>query len=445
MGRTVRGKWRLDDLVGVGGSAAVYAATHRNGKRGALKILRRDLSTDVALRDRFLREGYVANRVGHPGAVAMIDDDVDDDGSPFLVMELLEGATLDRAMRKRGRMPLREVLRIAENVLDVLEAAHSQGIVHGDIKPANVFLTDRGEVKLLDFGIARLSELPASLGEAIGTPAYMSPEQARGEAVDGRTDLWAVGALMFALITGHRPRQGADSREELVKAACDPMPKINDALAEPGVSSELAEVIDRALTFERDLRWRDATTMQQALRLALLLEQAARGAEQGLQVPLPLRAAIFPTSIDIVAARDIPRPSSGPVSSRGGSTIDFRERTTLDALPSARIPRSLGALEEVPPSSKYPSPSTQPTAFAATVRPPSSSARTRTSSRKFVSVAVLGVLLTVGIGLGTLFVSPVAVESQGSSLGASTKGQDGGIDATLQNTVHRVAAGDPGP
>ena len=162
LGRMLRGKWRLDALLGVGGMAAVYAATHRNGSRAAVKVLHSELTINPQVRNRFLREGYVANAVGHEGAVRVIDDDSAEDGSMFLVTELLDGETLEqRRIRCGGRLSEDEVLCLAEPLLDVLIAAHAKGVVHRDLKPENVFVTRNGQVKVLDFGIARLRELRA--------------------------------------------------------------------------------------------------------------------------------------------------------------------------------------------------------------------------------------------------------------------------------------------
>lgn len=295
VGTRIKGKWRVDKLLGVGGMGAVYAATHRNGSRVALKILHPQLSMLGDIRARFAREGYVANAVNHPGVVRVLDDDETEDGAAFLVMELLEGETADaRARRLGGRLPVEDALTIADGLLDVLAAAHSSGIVHRDIKPENVFLTKDGLAKVLDFGIARLRavtlgeemdadaasdaagggpqqpvpHLRTRTGVTIGTPAFMPPEQALGrtEEVDALSDLWAVGATLFALLSG-RIVHDAKTHMEVVIAAATAQAKSLGAIA-PDVPKSLVEVVDRALAFDKQDRWPSARAMQQAIRAA---------------------------------------------------------------------------------------------------------------------------------------------------------------------------------
>jgi serine/threonine-protein kinase len=252
--------------------AAVFAGTHRNGNRVAIKILHPLVAVDPGLRERFLREGYVANAVGHEGAVAVLDDDTTEDGAVFLVMELLEGETLDaRAQRLGGHLPLAEVVRLGEHLLEVLVAAHGKGIVHRDIKPENIFMTRKGQLKVLDFGIARLLELAGATGSTrtgstLGTPAFMPPEQALGHVkeIDGRSDIWAVGATMFALLSGRTVHDGSTVGELLVAAATKPARSISVVVPETPIL--LARVIDRALSFEKHQRWADAAEMLGALR-----------------------------------------------------------------------------------------------------------------------------------------------------------------------------------
>lgn len=273
VGTVLKEKWQIEALLGVGGSASVYAATHRNGKRAAIKILHPELSLDDEIVGRFLREGYAANKLDHPGAVSVLDDDRTDDGAVYLVMELLDGVSLERFTRAKGeRMPLHQVLSVADSLLDVLAAAHAKGVVHRDIKPANLFLTRDGRLKVLDFGIARLTQglgddaVATQTGAAIGTPAFMPPEQARGRSneVDARTDIWAVGATLFALLSGQRPRRAETVNEELLMAMTQPVPAL--ASAAPSVPAEVCAIVDRACAFDKQHRWQDAREMQVALR-----------------------------------------------------------------------------------------------------------------------------------------------------------------------------------
>src|SRR5580692_11792183 len=165
VGTTLRGKYHLERVIGVGGMAAVYEATHRNGKRFAIKILHAHLAERDDTRRRFVREGYVANAVDHPGAVSVLDDDVGDDGAAFLVMELLVGEALDQLWKEQDRrFALPVVVEVARQLLAVLASAHAHSIVHRDIKPANLFVTRDGTLKVLDFGIARVRD--ATIGDA---------------------------------------------------------------------------------------------------------------------------------------------------------------------------------------------------------------------------------------------------------------------------------------
>ena len=249
--------------------AVVFAATHRNGSRAAVKVLNAALGERSDIRTRFLREGMVGNHVDHPGVVRVIDDDVTDDGLAFLVMELLEGETLKEVWKRSGRkLPLEQVVHIGAATLDILEAAHAKGVIHRDIKPENLFLLRDGKLKLLDFGIARLREGSSSAtltGALLGTPAFMAPEQAlaRWAEVDTRSDLFSLGATMFTLASGKLVHEGQTAPELLVAAASRPARRIASVLAD--VPTSLSVVIDRALAFERDARWASAAEMREAL------------------------------------------------------------------------------------------------------------------------------------------------------------------------------------
>jgi serine/threonine-protein kinase len=276
IGTVLRGKYRLDRVLGVGGMAVVYKATHRNEAEFALKMLHPELSLRSDIRARFQREGRAANSVKHPGVVAVVDDDVAEDGSAFLVMELLDGSPVDALCEAQGyRLPTDAALAIGVQLLDVLAAAHRKGVVHRDIKPANLFVTREGVVKVLDFGIARVKDaaggasgLQTGTGAMLGTPAFMAPEQAYAKTseIDGQTDVWAVGATLFTLLTGQSVHPGENASQLMVHAATLRARPLASLVQ--GVPPDVAAAIDRALAFEKGGRWPSAEAMRDALEAA---------------------------------------------------------------------------------------------------------------------------------------------------------------------------------
>ncbi|MEP7049530.1 MAG: protein kinase [Pseudomonadota bacterium] len=270
VGTVLRGKYRIDGVIGTGGMAVVYAATHRNRKRFAVKMLHPEVSVRQEIRARFIREGYVANSVEHAGVVSVLDDDITDGGLPFLVMELLEGATVEGLGQRSRLLPLRETLSIANDVLSVLDAAHSKNIIHRDIKPANLFVTRQGQLKVLDFGIARLRDTTLDVeatgtGAALGTPAFMAPEQALAVAggIDARTDLWAVGATVFTMLSGCLVHPGGNARQVMVRAATEPAPSLESVAA--NLPAAVVDWVNQALLFDKSARWQSAAAMREAL------------------------------------------------------------------------------------------------------------------------------------------------------------------------------------
>ena len=272
VGQTLNGKWHIDRLIDVGGMATVYAVTHRNGRRAAIKVMHATCAVNPEVRKRFMREGYVANKIDHPGAVAILDDDVAEDGTPFLVMELLEGESLSgRLKRVGGKLPFAETLGIAGQVLEVLDMAHANGIIHRDIKPGNIFVTNTGHTKLLDFGLARIRDgvislVPTLAGIVMGTAGYVAPEQARGQPdeVDPRSDIFGVGAVMFRAVSGRPIHDGPTPFDTMIAAMKQPAPSLAEVV--PGAAAALVAVIDRAVAFDKQARWRSAREMRDALR-----------------------------------------------------------------------------------------------------------------------------------------------------------------------------------
>jgi serine/threonine-protein kinase len=266
VGTTLCGKWTLERLIGAGGMAAVYVGNHKIGRREAIKILHPEVARSRDLRARFEQEAKAVNRFKHPGAVEIRDIDVSEDGAPFLVMELLEGESLSERARRLNGLSESELLRFVDELLDVLAAAHAEGIIHRDIKLDNLFLQKDGRLKVLDFGIARVRDgaMKTRTGATLGTVAYMPPEQVKGLDIDVRADLFAVGATMFRALAKRRIHEALSESDLLVKMATLPAPPFASIC--PSASSSTALIVDRALAFERDRRYPSALTMQADVR-----------------------------------------------------------------------------------------------------------------------------------------------------------------------------------
>jgi serine/threonine protein kinase len=283
VGRWLRNKWHLDSLIAIGGMAAVYASTHRNGARAAIKLLHSQYTRNEQARRRFLAEGYAANKVGHRNAVLVLDDDTTEDGEVYLVMELLEGESLEGRLERLGVMSPIEVLAIADQLLEVLGCAHPKGILHRDIKPANIYLTRDGSVKLLDFGLARVRELSAealdqSDGIVFGTVSYIAPEQARADNqnLDSRSDMWSIAATMFRALAGETVHPSTGPIIERLLAVARKPPRSLASLA-PNLPRPVIELVDRALAFDPEDRWPSVNVMRVVVQdvMAQLQEEAA--------------------------------------------------------------------------------------------------------------------------------------------------------------------------
>jgi serine/threonine-protein kinase len=272
VGTLVEGRWSIDALIAVGGSSAIYAATHRNGMRVAMKVLDPELADNETAVSHFLREGKAVNGIAHPGVVSVLDEGTTADGAPFLLMPLLDGETAQqRLARHPGGLPAVEALAIVEAVLDVLSAAHARGIVHRDLKPDNVFLERSGAVRVLDFGIAHVeSNLELTQhGTVVGTAGYLPPEQARGQVrqCGPRSDLWSAGAMLYTLLTGRVLHDAPNVIQSILRAQHEHVPPARQLV--PGVADAVGHVLDGALAFEQSDRWTDAVAMRLAVRSAI--------------------------------------------------------------------------------------------------------------------------------------------------------------------------------
>jgi eukaryotic-like serine/threonine-protein kinase len=225
--------------------ATVYAATHRNGARAAIKMLHPEVNESQSVRDAFVREAWLANSIGHRGVPRIHDDDVDEEGNVYLVMDLVAGVSLARRARMRLLDEV-EVLEVAEQVLEILTAAHAKGIVHRDVKPQNVLLDEAGRVSLIDFGIAQaLSAKNAGHDGNYGTPGFMAPEQVLAGTVGPHTDLWSVGATMFSVLTGEGVFL-AFSVEEILECTAHDQPRSLHEAA-PWLPDDIVAIVDESL------------------------------------------------------------------------------------------------------------------------------------------------------------------------------------------------------
>ncbi len=275
-GSVICGKWRIEAHLRSTATSATYSAIHRNGARIALKILHGHLSTDKTLQARFRREAYVANTIPHPDTVKVIDDDETDDGCALLVMDHFDGETLEELrVRKGGKLPVDTATAFIDQLLDIIAAAHDQGVVHRDIKPETVFVTKQGKIKVHDFGTARVlheSSSPQEMtaaGMVVGSPSSMAPEQARGQRdlVDAQSDVFSLGALLFLLISGEQVHNISNPLAALVAAAKSKARSLRTVTGND-VSDAIVEVVDRALSFQKVDRWPDARAFRAALRAA---------------------------------------------------------------------------------------------------------------------------------------------------------------------------------
>jgi serine/threonine-protein kinase len=274
-GQVIGGRFRIERLIGEGGMGAVYEATHETlPRKFAIKILRPELAHQKNFIERFRREAIAAARIEHPNVIYMTDFGYTEDGSVYLVMEYLEGVGLDEVITRQIRMPVNRALPILIQVADALHHAHVQRVIHRDLKPENIQLTTvRGQkdfVKILDFGIAKLREPEfdkmalTMQGQVFGTAEYMSPEQATGEELDGRSDLYAVGILAYEMLTGDPPFLGTPMEVLRAHVKSKPRPP-SSKLKEHHIPPALDALVLRCLAKDPDERYQDGAELRRDL------------------------------------------------------------------------------------------------------------------------------------------------------------------------------------
>jgi serine/threonine-protein kinase len=394
-GQVVGGKWRVVRLIGRGGMGAVYEGQNTSiGKKVALKFIDADYAGHAEVVSRFQREAEAASVVESGHIVHVFDSGTTEQGIPYIVMELLQGEDLRSRLNRMGKLPPAEAVHIAIQILRGLARAHASGIVHRDLKPDNIFLVEHDDeplfVKIVDFGISKFitgrNVTPVGTltqrGVILGTPFYMSPEQARAVTdLDERTDLWSVGAILYECVSGERPFTG-DAYEAIIVSICSTDPADVRSL-EPSLSHELGAVIHRALRRDRNARFRNAKEMLLALEATgVEQERPARG--RWLAVGAGLMLGAFLTTLALVRLVRAPRatavldatPASSATAAPATTAADTRSAENAGSAPVTSTGVADAAAFSPPAVSAAAAPPGRPKKHAATMpvsQPPATS------------------------------------------------------------------------
>src|SRR5215210_863711 len=281
VGMQLSGRYRLDAQIGAGGMSTVYLAFDQTlERRVAIKLMHREIASDSDQLERFRREARAVAQLSHPHIVGVIDAG-EDEGRPYIVFEYVEGETLKDRIRRMGRLPVDEAIAYAIEIARALGCAHQGGIVHRDIKPQNILIDEEGTAKVTDFGIARslTEEGLTAEGRVLGTTDYVSPEQALGHAVDGRSDVYSLGVVLFEMLTGDVPFHGENQVAVAMKHVREALPDVQ--ALRPEVSASVARVVDRATDKDLDHRYPDAPAFVRDLEDALATEASRSGQATG--------------------------------------------------------------------------------------------------------------------------------------------------------------------
>jgi serine/threonine-protein kinase len=411
-GREIAGRYRILTRIGQGGMGAVYRAEQISLKRiVAVKLLKSELSDDPALVRRFNTEAELAARLNHPNTVTLFDFGQDHDGTLFIAMEHVEGTSLRELILRHGPVELPRALAIAEQVCASLADAHTHGIVHRDMKPDNVMLTERGRqrdiVRVLDFGIAKLRDergdvtaMPVTqAGDLLGTPQYMAPEQIRGEQVDGRTDVYAMGAVLYEMVTGRLPFEGPTVMAILGKHLTDRPEPPSQRRPDLGLPTALDQLIMAALAKAPEQR--PASMDEMVSRIAALRKQVG---ERPSQKVIPRRTTRPP---------GVPLTVDEPVAHAPTAHAD-------SGAPLAVAPTTPAGAHYTPPAAQAPLPTPQPPPQMQMPAPQPPPTRSGPGAALWVPLGI-AVLCAAGVALVLL-----------------TRDGDGGDDSAAAATDFRV-------
>ena len=313
VGTTLAGKYRIDARLNEGGMGTVYRGCHvLMDKTVAIKVLRPSLAADEKIVARFSREARAASRISHPNALSVTDFGEDESGHVFLVMEFLSGRTLKQVIRDEGPLPLQRVVDITRQIVDALNAAHSEGVVHRDLKSDNIMLLDTTTAdyaKVLDFGIAKINE-PDGVTDTnltapnlvIGTPQYMSPEQcAQDVEIDARSDIYSLGVILYEMLVGHVPFSGDSPTMVMMKHLQEPVPSVLDERND--IPPAVGRVVARAMAKVRDNRYQKVAELIEDLVIA-----SGMTITRTAPVYVASTSADNPDEVTVVRTREEPSP-----------------------------------------------------------------------------------------------------------------------------------------
>jgi serine/threonine protein kinase len=318
------GRYEIKGEIGRGGMATVYHAYDPRFEREvAIKVLPREMLHDPQFRTRFEREAKTIAMLEHP-AIVPVYDFGEEDGQPYFVMRYMTGGALTDRM-KHGPMPIQEVAHIFERLAPALDEAHAKGIIHRDLKPGNILFDQYGEPYISDFGIAKISAAQTNVTGSgiIGTPAYMSPEQAQGENIDGRSDIYGLAVILFELLTGQQPYQGDTPMSVVVKHITEPVPRILDV--KPDLPSSIETIIEKAMAKDRDERFSTVKALTEALNAVARGETPdLENVDKTLVAPSKTVVGKRPAPVAktmLAKPGQVPGPGSGPAAPRKKSGL----------------------------------------------------------------------------------------------------------------------------
>ncbi|HEU4405922.1 MAG TPA: protein kinase [Polyangiaceae bacterium] len=370
VGAVLNGSWRLQRMLGQGGMGAVYAAEGLQGQGArAVKLLHPEFRKEPSIVERFFAEAQTSARLTHPGIVRVDGAATAEDGTPYLVMELLEGKSLDRYVEPGKPLPLAQVAYVLERLLDTLQYAHQSGVVHRDLKPENLFVVPQpggagSAIKIVDFGIAKVMDAAGGMGSKtrtgmmLGTPGYMSPEQMRNaKLTDPRSDLWSVGVMTYEMVSGVDPFPADDPFAKLMKVLSNDPPALRTV--RPDLAA-LEPFFARALARDPAHRFQSATEMSAAFRAAVTSMQAMPAAAPPPPPPaapggtVAMSQHMAPPTAGPRPQPPTPRPGAG-----GTAQLAAPYPVVAPTKPSAGVPPSLqhpppGAVHGQPAGAPYP-------------------------------------------------------------------------------------------